>query len=382
MAKPLTIGLFAQGGKEWVGGAELTKNLIVATLRFCKLEGLPVAFKLIGERSSMDSITSGFDDGESIEWIESPQTNWTIATKVRRRLGFDPSKDAVLKMVRRHKIDFLYPTNFNFERNDCSTAAWIFDFQHKYMPELFNREELRSRDESFESLAKNSETVVLSSEAARNDFARFFPSYASKAKTLSFRVHIPNEWNIDNPRKVADQYCLPPKFLIVCNQFWMHKNHTVIVDALSQAVKEYPDMVVAMTGRLTDYRNVAYVDNLLEKIHKAGVYNNVRLLGLVPKRTQVALLRASTAVIQPSLFEGWSTIVEECHALGKPILLSDVEVHREQAPPHAHYFRPHDHNLLASLMCKIWSEPDKTNAINQYADKILEFGKQFYQICN
>lgn len=54
--------------------------------------------------------------------------------------------------------------------------------------------------------------------------------------------------------------------------------------------------------------------------------------------------------MQPSLFEGWSSFVEEARALGLPALLSDIPVHREQNPPGAKYFDPHDPEQLAGLL--------------------------------
>ncbi len=44
----------------------------------------------------------------------------------------------------------------------------------------------------------------------------------------------------------------------------------------------------------------------------------------------MALLRGAAAVLQPSRFEGWSTIIEDAKSLGKPIVASDIAVHREQ----------------------------------------------------
>ena len=44
------------------------------------------------------------------------------------------------------------------------------------------------------------------------------------------------------------------------------------------------------------------------------------LLGLIPRRYQVEVFRNSTAIVQPSKFEGWSTIVEDTRAIGRPII--------------------------------------------------------------
>jgi glycosyltransferase involved in cell wall biosynthesis len=61
-------------------------------------------------------------------------------------------------------------------------------------------------------------------------------------------------------------------------------------------------------------------------------------------------MRYAVAFINPSLFEGWSTSVEESKSMGKRILLSDIPVHREQAPELGIYFNPEDAEDLALQM--------------------------------
>jgi hypothetical protein len=60
------------------------------------------------------------------------------------------------------------------------------------------------------------------------------------------------------------------------------------------------------------------------------------------------------AVVQPSLFEGWSTVVEDARALGKRQFLSDIQVHVEQNPPNAVYFSPHSPEALARVIETAW----------------------------
>lgn len=43
-------------------------------------------------------------------------------------------------------------------------------------------------------------------------------------------------------------------------------------------------------------------------------------------------MMTTNALLNPSRFEGWSTTVEEAKAAGTPMILSDIPVHREQAP--------------------------------------------------
>ena len=56
------------------------------------------------------------------------------------------------------------------------------------------------------------------------------------------------------------------------------------------------------------------------------------------------------AVVNPSLFEGWSSTVEEAKSMGKRIILSDIPTHREQNPPCGYYFNPGDSASLAKII--------------------------------
>ncbi|MEO8352985.1 MAG: glycosyltransferase, partial [Chthoniobacteraceae bacterium] len=93
------------------------------------------------------------------------------------------------------------------------------------------------------------------------------------------------------------------------------------------------------------------------------------------------------AIIQPSLFEGWSTVVEDARALGRPCLLSDLGVHREQNPPGAHFFPPHSAEALADLMAEAWENwPAGPDAVAEAAarqrveTRLVEVGRRFLEI--
>jgi glycosyltransferase involved in cell wall biosynthesis len=138
------------------------------------------------------------------------------------------------------------------------------------------------------------------------------------------------------------------------NQFWLHKGHGVVVDALHQLLTRRPDITVVCTGNTTDTRDPLHFGELLARVSQLGVRENFVVLGWVPHAHTFHLLRQSLAVLQPSLFEGWSTTVEETKSIGKPIVLSDIPIHREQAPPEAAYFDPSDPAALAERLIEVY----------------------------
>jgi len=109
---------------------------------------------------------------------------------------------------------------------------------------------------------------------------------------------------------------------------------------------------------MDDYRNKNHVKELQEYIRIYHLENNIRLLGLIEYSDVFTLMRYSIAVINPSLFEGWSSTVEEAKSIGKGMVLSNINVHREQNPPASEYFDPDNAGELAGILKKYWNEKE------------------------
>lgn len=147
------------------------------------------------------------------------------------------------------------------------------------------------------------------------------------------------------------------------------------------------DIFVVFTGSEKDRRNPGHFVSLKQSIAESRLEAHTALLGLVPFEHLYALMRQSIAIMNPSLFEGWSTTVEEAKSLGKKVLLSDIPVHREQMPPGAVYFNPNDPQDLAWRMSETWEEtpagPDiamETRARVSTKTRVNAFANRFVQI--
>ena len=80
------------------------------------------------------------------------------------------------------------------------------------------------------------------------------------------------------------------------------------------------------------------------------IMNYYKILGVVPYNDLMDLMKLSIAVINPSKSEGWSSTVEQAKSMGKMVLLSNLKVHKEQAPFRSFYFNP---NKTKNLKKKI-----------------------------
>ena len=97
-------------------------------------------------------------------------------------------------------------------------------------------------------------------------------------------------------------------------------------------------------------------------------------------------MSASSALINPSLFEGWSTTVEEARAMGVPMLLSDFDVHLEQMGNHAIYFDRHAPQTLADRLQhfqpldEVQREKLSRQAMGEAEQRVTQFGEDFAQL--
>lgn len=393
MNKLLRIALMMQGGREWLGGTEYIKNIILA------LGNLPSDVRSTFEIYLVSD--SQLDDGLQKQ-LESYLSNifynqlhcepLTLTKRICRKISqplFKQSNNPKLEaFFKKEKIDFVYPyfTQNNLY-NSYKAAAWIFDFQHKYLPQFFSEKETRQRDECFANIARQASTIVLSSKAAEADFHKFFPEADHKTKVLSFKTYPTSKWYEGNPQEVQKEYYLPDRFFLVSNQFWQHKNHLTVFKALKilQEKGIYPNIVC--TGHIYDYRLPEYSNIILQTIHQLGIAKQIYLLGLIPKLSQVQLMRRSLAVIQPSLFEGWSTLVEDAKCLGKKMIISDLPVNIEQDPPNSVFFKRNSAEHLASFLADWWEHlqagPDleiEATAKKNCLEEVQSFGIRFLEI--
>lgn len=85
------------------------------------------------------------------------------------------------------------------------------------------------------------------------------------------------------------------------------------------------------------------------------------------------------SIVQPSLFEGWNTGVEEAKAINKYLILSDIPVHREQVTQNATFFNPYDETELSEKLLNAYkSAPSVVET--DYNRDIHKVAKDFISI--
>lgn len=344
----LRVGFLLIGGKDWTGGYNYLLNLLKVLADEASDRIEPVLF--VGDDVTSDELAPFASIGtcaiERDAVFNRDQRNLLLARAVF--FGHVPSAEEAL---RRQRIDVMFEAAaFLGWRSATPAIAWIPDLQQRFLPHLFSRTALIRREIGFRIQIGSGRIVMCSSEDTRSQIERLYRASRGRVHTVRFAVRSQAAISDVAARSVADRYDLPARYFFMPNQFWAHKNHRTVLDALRLLVAEGRPVTVVAPGHQQDPRDPAYVPRLLADIEAAGLRMYFRTPGLLPYEDLPALMQASTALLNPSLFEGWSTTVEEAKADGVPMLLSDLAVHREQVNQDAVFFDPQSSRALADAL--------------------------------
>ncbi|MEM6758525.1 MAG: glycosyltransferase [Pseudomonadota bacterium] len=252
---------------------------------------------------------------------------------------------ALQKTVARFNLEVVGPlTKCPRSQLNVPWFGYLYDFQHRYLSELFTAEDQQARDKLFGAILSNADAVVVNAIEVKRDVERFFPGFEDKVVPLSLSASPKENWFEADVEAAQAEYGTGSKYFMVSNQFWLHKNHETVVEAFARLHQEYPNINLVLTGDTFDHRAPTRLQDIENVIAGLGVTDHVRILGLIPKLDQIALMRGAVAIVQATSFEGGpgGGSVYDAISLGVPTIVSDIAINREIAHLVNLYFRLND----------------------------------------
>ncbi|KEY44803.1 glycosyltransferase [Citrobacter amalonaticus] len=362
-------------GDHWIGGLNYYISLVSALALAPQTD---IKFIIITNKKNM--FEQFVSENVSVHIDERLGKNSFLQKVYNKIAGCDLT---LVDLVNKLNIDLLSHSVFS-KKYSCKTIWWKPDFQEEHYPEYFSKRELWERKNTVKRNAKFA-SIIFSSRNAYDDYNQYYENRC-RSNILNFvpllDLHIIDQ---DKVQSILNKYDIKRPFLYLPNQFWVHKNHELVLQSLIHDNHDINFEIIS-TGAMKDYRGQGHIENIKKLIEQVPD-NRFKTLGLVPREDMFALMYASIAIINPSKFEGWSTTVEEAKYAGKKIILSDLPVHREQNPPDAIFVNINDTKAMSDAIKFVLSTYDlneeqerRLAAELRYKEDRIEFARNYIRI--
>jgi len=153
----------------WMGGIIYVTNA-VKVLNFLEDKDKPEVFLFYPKK-----IQNIIDEIE-YPYITKVLWNFPSISKTFIKSIFSRKNLFVDKMVNNYQLDAIFPMHYFpvNEKGNTNLVAWFADLQYKYYPEFFTKRKRIENDIRVKFILKNANNLVVSSQAVKEDFKKFF----------------------------------------------------------------------------------------------------------------------------------------------------------------------------------------------------------------
>ena len=247
---------------------------------------------------------------------------WLRPDRLRRALRLE-SFDAV-----HYPLSVMLPP----PGNAAPAAVTIHDLQHELYPQFFSRAELAYRRVLYRRAVTSSRIVIAISGHARETLLETYgldPAHV---------VAIP--LGVDHERLTPGEEPRRPFLLYPANP-WRHKNHARLYEAFGLLRRKRPELRLVLTGTG----------------HSSSLPSGVESRGRVSYDELVSLYRTASALVFPSLYEGFGLPPLEAMACGCPVAVSSATSLPEVCGDAAEYFDPVSPEDMARAVAAVLDHP-------------------------
>lgn len=258
------------------------------------------------------------------------------------------------------------PMTLSFETSIPYVMA-VHDLQHRLQPEfpeVSANGEWERREYLFRNGIRYSTLVLADSEVGKEDILNFYSEYdvtPDRVKILPFipASYLESDISESDRQLVKTTYHLPDRYIFYPAQFWPHKNHARIIQALNLIKNEYKvNIPIILCGSFAGELRTHTYNEIIALVNKYGLEKEVHYLGYVPDQHMSAIYAGAVALVMPTFFGPTNIPILEAWAFGCPVITSDIRGVREQAGDAAILVNPSSVEAIADGIYRLWTDEE------------------------
>lgn len=327
----------AGGGGD--GLAEYTQQLLGALQSCPDLEMVPFAFG--AEDHSQKAIAAGLFEAQAVKSIITGAPFSLLTKQLRNRSSVFHATD--------HRIPRLKNAPVVATLHDAIALSNLEGLRYRWK---------RLRAVAFKQTARWATQIITVSEHSKREIVRWFGTPEDKITVTPLGVD--EKWHAAIPSeglvRVKAKYGLPERFFLFVGTLQPRKNVRRIIDAHKslppQLRREVPLIIAGRHGWMCD-AEVAELQNCQD--------GTMRWIQYVPSEDLLPIFKQATALVWPSLNEGFGLPVLEAFAAGLPVVTSNTTSLPEVAGDAALLVNPESVGEIAEAMQTVASNESLQN---------------------
>jgi len=259
----------------------------------------------------------------------------------------DQNKEVTKKILNSGDFDIFHATYYDDYFLDSlgnkPFVITIHDMIYEIFPEMFP---LKDRLTILKKeLALKANKIIVVSEQTKKDLLKFIDIKEEKISVIYQACSLDFELI-----KVTEAKKPEKDFLLFVGNRGIYKNFYFMLSAISEVLKNNPNLELVCFGAPFDKKENRFVENL-------GLEKKVRVIS-GGDRDLITLYKTALAFISPSYYEGFGVTILEAFACGCPVLAANNSATPEAAGNAALYFDPKDPQAIKSAVEKIISDSE------------------------
>lgn len=220
-----------------------------------------------------------------------------------------------------------------FTSKDTTTrASWLFRLKRLGYKITVNQTLTRAVD------------VIVPTNTVKNQILANYPKVAPE------HIHpipeAPDDIFVKQSLKLSSALDLPHKYLLYVGNAYPHKNLSVLLDAL-KALKD-PSIHLVVVSKLNPF---------LSRTLAPYEPKNIHIMSELTDSELYSVYQNASALVTPSLMEGYGLVGLEALMLGIPVVASNIPVYREVYGSRVTYFEPKNVDGLVKAIKTVLKNP-------------------------
>lgn len=279
----------------------------------------------------------------------------------------------VKRDLKKNKIDLYHGLSHEIprgmEKTGIPTVVTIHDLIFERYPEQYNPIDVRIYRNKFRHACEQADRIIAISEQTKNDIVGFYKIPARKIRVCyqSCNPAFFERISEAEQQRIRDQYQLPAQFFLYVGSIIERKNLGRVVEAMDELrkVTDIPLVVIGTGDR--------YEKQVRQSVRERKLSDRVIFLAdsAAAKSSPSfqnaadfpAIYQLATAMIYPSIFEGFGIPVLEALASELPVITSNLSCLPEAGGAGSLLIDPYSSNAIADAMLRVLNDPDKVRSM-------------------